>query len=78
MKRDGDKRKNVVLTSGEYRLLNDLVRFEEYLGQCASEETLRTALQAGLVMEVGHDKNLRPMVRPTTKGRRHQRAAEGR
>jgi hypothetical protein len=69
--RTNDKRKNVELTPGEYRLLHDLTRYETYYGQLASEETLRTALDAGLVVTFDHDKNLRPLVRPTKKGIRH-------
>jgi len=69
--RTNDKRKNVELTPGEYRLLNDLVRFDNYLGQQAREDTLRTALAAGLVEAIDRDKNLRPLVRPTKKGVRH-------
>lgn len=72
MKRTVDKRRNVELTPGEYRLLNDLVGFEEYLGQCASEETLRTAIAAGLVRVVGRNEIGRPFVRPTRKGKCHQ------
>lgn len=69
-----DKRKNVQLTPGERRLLNDLVRFETYLGQAASEMTLKAALDHGLVYTVGHNRDLRPLVRPTKKGIRHQKA----
>jgi hypothetical protein len=74
-RRTGDKRRNVELTPGEYRLLNDLARHKRYFGQLASEETLRTALAAGLVREVGSDAYGRPLVRPTRKGERHQRRA---
>lgn len=69
-----DKRKNVELTPGERRLLNDLVRFETYLGQEAAERTLKEALDHGLVYTVGHNRDLRPLVRPTKKGIQHQKA----
>lgn len=75
MARPNDKRRNVELTPGEYRLLNDLVQFEDYMGQAASEDTLRTALAAGLVKSVGRNSIGRPFVRPTRKGVRHQSAA---
>jgi hypothetical protein len=74
--RTNDKRRNVALTAGEYRLLNDLVRFDGYMGQLASEETIRIALNAGLIHTVGSNNNGRPLVRPTSKGIRHQNRAE--
>jgi hypothetical protein len=74
-KRSNDKRRKVELTPGEYRLLNDLVRFEGYLGQLASEETIRTALSAGLVRSVGRNEIGRPLVRPLRKGENHQKRA---
>jgi len=70
--RTKDKRRNVNLTPGERRLLNDLVRFEKYQGQLASEDTLRTAISAGLVRVIGENDVGRPYVRPTRKGERHQ------
>ncbi len=45
------------------------------MGELASEETLRTALQAGLVRALGSNVNGRPLVMATQKGRRHQAAA---
>lgn len=74
MKRTTDKRCNVILTDGERRLLNDLNFSDRYLGQLASEETIRTALASGLVTAVGNDVNGRPLVKATAKGRRHQKA----
>jgi len=71
-----DKRKNVELTDAERRLLNDLVNHETYFGQCASETTLKSAFDRGLVYTVGHNGDLRPLVRPTRKGIRHQMKKE--
>lgn len=71
-KRSSDKRKKVELTSGERRLLNDLVWFEDYLGQAADNDALNSADDAGLVEIVGRNKVGRPYVRPTKKGLRHQ------
>ena len=73
--RTSDKRHNVTLTDGERRLLIDLVEFHDYLGQLTTEDTLLTALCAGLVKTVSSDRATgRPYVRPTRKGRAHQKA----
>ena len=75
MSRTKDKRRNVTLTDGERRLLNDIVELDGYRGQLTTEETIRTALEAGLVETVGSNANGRPYVRATRKGRAHQRRA---
>lgn len=70
-KRSNDKRKNVALTVGEWGLLRDLSSGRNQ-GQLATEETLRTALEAGLVETIGTVKETgRPLVGITSKGKRH-------
>ena len=69
-----DKRQRVDLTPGEVRLLNDLVKYKDYMGQLASEEALRTAMQRGLVESIGSDRKTgRPLIRITKKGIAHQK-----
>lgn len=63
-----DKRQRYNPTANEWRLLRDLSEFTTYCGQAASEETIRTALAAGIVKTVGNDNNLRPLVGLDSRG----------